>query len=207
MTKVVTIGLGYIGLPTSALIASKGIKVNGVDINNDIVNTINSGRIHIVEPDLENIVKDSVNKKMLFASTKPETGDVYLIVVPTPFKGNHEPDISYIKEAVTKIIPVLTEESIVIFKKNLFHLLSKHTFHNFYQHLELFRNLKHLSFQLIFDHVILVLNQLREIDLSNYRILEPLLNSMIFQGQNATLSTFFSRCSRVSSSFLLYVLQ
>ena len=114
MTKVVTIGLGYIGLPTSALIASKGIKVNGVDINNDIVNTINSGRIHIVEPDLENIVKDSVNKKMLFASTKPETGDVYLIVVPTPFKENKKPDISYVESATKSIIPLLKKGDLYI---------------------------------------------------------------------------------------------
>ena len=105
--KVVTIGLGYIGLPTSALIASKSIPVHGVDINQDVVETINQGKIHIVEPDLDNVVKSAVEQGFLTASTIPVEGDVYLIVVPTPFKGNHEPDISYVEAATRSVLQLL----------------------------------------------------------------------------------------------------
>lgn len=105
--KVVTIGLGYIGLPTSALIASKFIPVHGVDINEDIVETINRGKIHIVEPDLDTVVKLAVEQGFLKASTTPVEGDVYLIVVPTPFKGNHEPDISFVEAATRSVLPLL----------------------------------------------------------------------------------------------------
>ena len=87
MKKIVTIGLGYIGLPTSALIASNKQKVLGVDINKSVVETINRGEIHIVEPDLDKTVKLAVQSGFLRASEKVEEGDVYLIVVPTPFKG------------------------------------------------------------------------------------------------------------------------
>ncbi len=112
--EVVTIGLGYIGLPTSALIASKGTKVLGVDINQNIVKTINKGKIHIVEPDLENIVYLAVQNGNLKASIKPEPASVYLIVVPTPFKENHEPDISYIEDATKGIIPILKKSDLYI---------------------------------------------------------------------------------------------
>lgn len=105
--KVVTIGLGYIGLPTSALIASKSIPVHGVDINEVVVETINQGKIHIVEPDLDSVVRLAVKKGFLKASTIPVEGDVYLIVVPTPFKGNHEPDISYVEAATRSVLPLL----------------------------------------------------------------------------------------------------
>ena len=101
--EVVTIGLGYIGLPTSALIASHGTNVLGVDINQKVVDTINKGKIHIVEPDLDQIVSKAVSNGFFRASTKPISANVYLIVVPTPFKGNHEPDISFV-EAATKAI-------------------------------------------------------------------------------------------------------
>lgn len=105
--KVVTIGLGYIGLPTSALIASKSIQVHGVDINKDVVETINQGRIHIVEPELDVVVQSVVENGFLKASTDPVEGDVYLIVVPTPFKGNHEPDISYVEAATRSVLTLL----------------------------------------------------------------------------------------------------
>jgi UDP-N-acetyl-D-mannosaminuronic acid dehydrogenase len=112
--RVVTIGLGYIGLPTSALIASKSIPVHGVDINENVVETINQGKIHIVEPDLENVVQLAVEKGFLKASTIPVEGDVYLIVVPTPFKGNHEPDISYVEAATRSILPLLKSGDLYI---------------------------------------------------------------------------------------------
>ena len=113
-TKVVTVGLGYIGLPTSALIASHGTNVLGVDINEHIVDTINKGKIHIVEPDLDKIVSEAVSKGFLKASKKATTADVFLIVVPTPFKGNHEPDISFVEAATKGIIPLLKKGDLYI---------------------------------------------------------------------------------------------
>jgi len=113
-TEVVTIGLGYIGLPTSALIASHGTNVLGVDINQKVVNTINQGKIHIVEPDLDIIVSKAVCNGFFKASTKPTSADVYLIVVPTPFKGNHEPDISFVEAATKGIIPLLKKGDLYI---------------------------------------------------------------------------------------------
>jgi UDP-N-acetyl-D-mannosaminuronic acid dehydrogenase len=113
-TEVVTIGLGYIGLPTSALIASHGTNVLGVDINQQVVNTINQGKIHIVEPDLDAIVSKAVSNGFFKASTKPTSADVYLIVVPTPFKGNHEPDISFVEAATKGIIPLLKKGDLYI---------------------------------------------------------------------------------------------
>jgi UDP-N-acetyl-D-mannosaminuronic acid dehydrogenase len=112
--KVVTIGLGYIGLPTSALIAQNGIKVHGVDINQKVVDTINQGKIHIVEPSLDTAVYEAVKNGFLRADIKPVVADTYLIVVPTPFKGNHEPDISYVESATRNIIPFLKEEDLYI---------------------------------------------------------------------------------------------
>jgi len=112
--EVVTIGLGYIGLPTSALIASHGTNVLGVDINQKVVDTINQGKIHIVEPDLENIVSKAVSNGFFEASTKASSADVFLIVVPTPFKGNHEPDISFVEAATKGIIPLLKEGDLYI---------------------------------------------------------------------------------------------
>ena len=112
--EVVTIGLGYIGLPTSALIASHGTNVLGVDINQNVVDTINERKIHIIEPDLDVFVSAAVSKGNLKASTKPIPAEVYLIVVPTPFKGNHEPDISFVEAATKSIIPLLKKGDLYI---------------------------------------------------------------------------------------------
>ncbi len=112
--SVVMMGLGYIGLPTAALIASKGLKVTGVDIRQGVVDTINKGQIHIVEPDLEGLVHKVVKDKNLCASTKPVSSDVYLVAVPTPFKGNHEPDLSYVMSATKSIITTLKKGALVI---------------------------------------------------------------------------------------------
>ncbi len=112
---VCTLGLGYIGLPTSALIASHGVHVHGVDISQHVVDTINAGKIHIVEPDLDKAVADAVAKGFLQADTQPAAADVYLIVVPTPFKGgSHEPDISYIQAATVSILALLKEGDLYI---------------------------------------------------------------------------------------------
>lgn len=112
--KVVTVGLGYIGLPTSALIAQSGIKVHGVDVNQKVVNTINKGKIHIVEPSLDVAVEKAVKNGFLKADVNPVEANTYLIVVPTPFKGDHEPDISYVKAATRNIIPFLKEDDLYI---------------------------------------------------------------------------------------------
>ncbi len=112
--QVVTIGLGYIGLPTSALIAQNGIQVHGVDVNQHVVDTINKGKIHIVEPSLDIAVEEAVKKGFLKAATTPVAADTYLVVVPTPFKGNHEPDISYVEAATKNIVPFLKEDDLYI---------------------------------------------------------------------------------------------
>ena len=112
--KVVTVGLGYIGLPTSALIANGGIAVHGVDISQHVVDTINAGKIHIVEPDLDKAVAKAVQDGFLKAGTTPVPADTYLIVVPTPFKGDHEPDISYVQAATEAVLPLLKEGDLYI---------------------------------------------------------------------------------------------
>ncbi|GEQ84859.1 UDP-N-acetyl-D-mannosamine dehydrogenase [Patiriisocius marinistellae] len=112
--SVVMMGLGYIGLPTAALIASKGLKVTGVDIHQNVVDTINQGKIHIVEPDLDGLVHHVVKKELLEATLSPVVADVYLIAVPTPFKENNVPDISYVASAVEKIVPTLEKGALII---------------------------------------------------------------------------------------------
>lgn len=108
------IGLGYIGLPTAALIAQGGVHVHGVDINPEVVNTINAGKIHIVEPALDKAVAEAVNNGFLKASTQAVEANSYLIVVPTPFKGKNEPDISFVEAATKGIIPLLKEGDLYI---------------------------------------------------------------------------------------------
>ncbi|WP_121667581.1 UDP-N-acetyl-D-mannosamine dehydrogenase [Mesonia aquimarina] len=107
--KVTTIGLGYIGLPTSALIADNEIPVYGVDVNPSVVETINQGKIHIVEPELDAVVAKAVKHNFLEAGTQAKEADTYLIVVPTPFKDKNEPDISYVEAATKGVIPLLKE--------------------------------------------------------------------------------------------------
>lgn len=108
------IGLGYIGLPTAAAFASRKKKVVGVDVNQHAVDTINRGAIHIVEPDLDKVVKDAVDGGYLQAVTKPLAADAFLIAVPTPFKGDHEPDLAYVEAAAKSLAPVLKKGDLVI---------------------------------------------------------------------------------------------
>lgn len=112
--EVVMIGLGYIGLPTAALIAQGEVSVHGVDINPLVVETINRGEIHIVEPELDKAVAEAVSKGYLKAATEAVEADTYLIVVPTPFKGKNEPDISFVEAATKGIIPLLKEGDLYI---------------------------------------------------------------------------------------------
>ncbi|BEL78243.1 MULTISPECIES: UDP-N-acetyl-D-mannosamine dehydrogenase [Serratia] len=108
------IGLGYIGLPTAAAFASRKKKVVGVDVNQHAVDTINRGAIHIVEPDLDKVVKGAVDGGFLRAVTKPLAADAFLIAVPTPFKGDHEPDLAYVEAAAKSLAPVLKKGDLVI---------------------------------------------------------------------------------------------
>tara|TARA_B100000927_G_scaffold108089_1_gene87388 strand:+ start:7984 stop:9189 length:1206 start_codon:yes stop_codon:yes gene_type:complete len=112
--KVVIMGLGYIGLPTAAVIASNEFVVQGVDVNQEVVNTINKGDIHIIEPDLDVLVKSVVNKGLLKASIVPDNADVFLIAVPTPFKGDFEPDLKFVESATKMIIPKLKAGNLFI---------------------------------------------------------------------------------------------
>ncbi|GHV69998.1 UDP-N-acetyl-D-mannosamine dehydrogenase [Spirochaetia bacterium] len=107
-------GLGYIGLPTAAVAAGKGIKITGVDVNPEVVDTINQGKIHIVEPDLDRLVKTVVEKGNLKAALQPEEADAFFIVVPTPFKQNHRADISYVESATRMVIPFLHEGNLFV---------------------------------------------------------------------------------------------
>lgn len=108
------IGLGYIGLPTAAAFASRKKAVIGVDINQHAVDTINRGEIHIVEPELGQVVKAAVQEGYLRASTRPQEADAFLIAVPTPFKGDYEPDMAYVQAAAESIAPVLKKGALVI---------------------------------------------------------------------------------------------
>ena len=112
--QVTILGLGYIGLPTAALIASKGITVHGVDVNRTVVDTINKGKIHIVEPDLEGLVHFTVRKGTLVASQKVRPSDVFLLAVPTPFKKNHQPDLSFVEKATRMLLPQLKPGNLFI---------------------------------------------------------------------------------------------
>jgi UDP-N-acetyl-D-mannosaminuronic acid dehydrogenase len=111
---VSVLGLGYIGLPTAAILASKAVTVVGVDVNQKTVDTINQGKIHIVEPGLDVLVKSAVQNKYLKAVTRPEKADVFIIAVPTPLKSNNLADLSYIKTAAKLIAPVLERGNLVI---------------------------------------------------------------------------------------------
>ena len=116
--KVSVIGLGYIGLPTAAIIASRGVAVVGVEVNQNAVDTINAGKIHIVEPDLDIVVRSVVSTDSLRAVTVAEAADAFIVAVPTPFihsnDDSHEPDLSYIKSAANTIAPVLEKGNLVI---------------------------------------------------------------------------------------------
>ncbi len=114
MKKICIVGLGYIGLPTAALLASKGYKIHGVDVVQRVVDTINQGKIHIVEPELEELVKKSVESENLKASTEPDFADVFIIAVPTPFRDGYVPNIDYVISASKAVALYIKEGNIVI---------------------------------------------------------------------------------------------
>ncbi|WP_330927161.1 UDP-N-acetyl-D-mannosamine dehydrogenase [Candidatus Sororendozoicomonas aggregata] len=114
ISSVSVIGMGYIGLPTAAMFAERKIQVTGVDIDPQIVDTINQGNIHILEPDLDRLVSTAVTTGFLRATTKPEPADAFIIAVPTPVNGQNEPDLSYIASASREIAPVLKKGDLVV---------------------------------------------------------------------------------------------
>lgn len=107
-------GLGYIGLPTASLLATKGFQVHGVDVNEKAVEMINSGKVHIYEPDLDILVKAAVQSGKLKADVVPVEADIFILAVPTPFKDEHKPDLTYVQAAAKTIAPVLKNGDIVI---------------------------------------------------------------------------------------------
>lgn len=114
-SRISVVGLGYIGLPTAAMFASRQIEVIGVEANPRVVDTVNRGEIHIIEPDLDIVVRAVVNAGFLRATLRPEPAQAFLIAVPTPFRGkDHEPDLSYIQAAAKAIAPVLAPGNLVV---------------------------------------------------------------------------------------------
>lgn len=112
--EICVIGLGYIGLPTAATFAAHDIKVTGVDVNSLAIEMINQGKVHIVEPDLDALVHEVVEKGFFLATDKPVSADAYIVAVPTPFKDNHEPDLKYIEAASKAVAPFLKPGNLVI---------------------------------------------------------------------------------------------
>lgn len=112
--KACFMGLGYIGLPTSIIAAKHGIEVIGVDINPKVVEMTNRGKLHIIEPGMETMLQEVVASGAFKASTVPEVSDAYFMVVPTPFKGNHEPDISYVEAATRAVLPLLKDGDLYV---------------------------------------------------------------------------------------------
>jgi nucleotide sugar dehydrogenase len=107
-------GLGYIGLPTAIIVAKNGIDIVGVDINEKVVELTNQGKLHIIEPGMEEMLKEVIASNKFKAYTKPQVCDAYFMVVPTPFKGNHEPDISFVESATRMVLPLLKEGDLYV---------------------------------------------------------------------------------------------
>src|ERR1043165_5850702 len=112
--KIEVYGLGYVGLPVAAAFASRGFEVVGIEVQPSIVETINGGKIHIVEPDLDMLVQAAVSAGKLRATLKPETADAFIIAVPTPFKEDHEPDLRYVEQATKMLAPLLKKGDLIV---------------------------------------------------------------------------------------------
>ncbi len=113
-TRVCVVGLGYIGLPTASVLATKGFHVFGMDVRADVVDTINAGRIHIEEPDLDIVVRSAVNSGQLKAGYEPQAADVFILCVPTPQRPDHSPDMSYVEQAARAIRPYVQPGNLII---------------------------------------------------------------------------------------------
>ena len=112
--KACFMGLGYIGLPTAIIAAKHGIDVVGVDINPKVVEVTNQGKLHIIEPGMEEMLKEVISAGKFKAYTTPQLSDAYFMVVPTPFKGDHEPDVSYVEAATRAVLPLLKEGDLYV---------------------------------------------------------------------------------------------
>ena len=112
--KACFMGLGYIGLPTAIIAAKHGIKIHGVDINPKVVEKTNAGKLHIIEPGMQELLEEVVKNGQLHADTKPVESDAYFMVVPTPFKGDHQPDTSYVEAATRAVLPLLKEGDLYV---------------------------------------------------------------------------------------------
>ena len=112
--KACFMGLGYIGLPTAIIAARHGVEVLGVDINPKVVEMTNAGHLHIIEPGMEEMLREVLTSGHFHAATQPEVSDAYFIVVPTPFKDNHQPDISYVEAATRAVVPFLKEDDLYV---------------------------------------------------------------------------------------------
>ena len=117
--KICVIGLGYIGLPTAAVFARSGVEVVGVDVNPNVVDMINAGKAHIVEADLDELLHSVIKDGSLKASLQAEEADAYLIAVPTPFKGDHEPELAYVEAATRSIAPYVKEGSLLVLESTV----------------------------------------------------------------------------------------
>lgn len=112
--SVCVIGLGYIGLPTASVLATKGFDVFGMDVRADVVDTINAGRIHIEEPDLDIVVRSAVNSGQLKAGYEPQAADIFILCVPTPIRPDRSPDLSYVEQAAKAIQPFVQPGNLII---------------------------------------------------------------------------------------------
>ena len=112
--KACFMGLGYIGLPTAIIAAKHGIKVHGVDINPNVVEKTNQGILHIIEPGMEELLQEVIANGAFSAATTPVESDAYFMVVPTPFKGDHQPDVSYVESATRAVLPLLKEGDLYV---------------------------------------------------------------------------------------------
>ncbi len=112
--KACFMGLGYIGLPTAIIAAKHGVDVVGVDINPEVVELTNRGKLHIIEPGMEEMLQEVLASGKFKAYTTPQESDAYFMVVPTPFKGDHEPDVSYVEAATRAVLPLLKEGDLYV---------------------------------------------------------------------------------------------
>lgn len=112
--KACFMGLGYIGLPTAIIAAKHGIQVHGVDINPKVVEKTNQGILHIIEPGMEELLQEVIANGKFHAATTPIESDAYFMVVPTPFKGDHQPDVSYVEAATRAVLPLLKEGDLYV---------------------------------------------------------------------------------------------
>jgi UDP-N-acetyl-D-mannosaminuronic acid dehydrogenase len=117
--RICVVGLGYIGLPTAAVLASRGYTVHGVELKQSVVDIINSGKAHVVEPDLDILVRAAVQTGNLKAFTKPVESDVFIVCVPTPCKQDHSPDLSYVYAATEAICPYLKPGNLIVLESTV----------------------------------------------------------------------------------------